>query len=56
MRIDKMQLVRGFDGYKTHLCFESISLANLSILYLYSCKTYNISAKLGFVRLLMKSK
>ena len=41
---------------KTHLCFEFISHAILSILYSYSCKTYNISSKLGLGRFLMKSK
>ena len=44
------------DECKTHLCFEFISLAILSILYLYSYKTHKISYKLGFVGLLMKSK
>ena len=33
---------------KTHRCFEFISHAILSILYPYSCKTHNISSKLGF--------
>ena len=41
---------------KTHPCFEFISHAILRILYPYSCKTHNISSKLGFVGLLMKSK
>ena len=41
---------------KTHLCFEFISHAILSILYPCLCKTHNISSKLGFVGLLMKSK
>ena len=44
------------DECKTHLCFEFISHDILCILYLYSCKTHNISSKLGFVGLLMKSK
>ena len=44
------------DECKTHLCFEFISHAILRILYPYSCKTHNISSKLGFVGLLMKSK
>ena len=44
------------DECKTHLCFEFISHAILSILYSYSCKTHNISSKLGFVGFLMKSK
>ena len=37
------------DECKTHLCFEFISHAILSILFPYSCKTHNISSKLGFV-------
>ena len=41
------------DECKTHLCFEFISHAILSILYPYSCKTHNISSKFGFVRFLM---
>ena len=41
---------------KTHLCFEFISHAILSILYLYSCKTHNISSKFGFVGFLMENK
>ena len=44
------------DECKTHLCFEFISHAILSILYPYSCQTHKISSKLGFVVLLMKSK
>ena len=44
------------DECKTHPCFEFISHAILRILYPYSCKTRNISSKLGFVGLLMKSK
>ena len=36
------------DECKTHLCFEFISHAILSILYPYSFKTHNISSKLGF--------
>ena len=44
------------DECKTHLCFEFISHTILSILYPYSCKTHNISSKLGFVRFLMESK
>ena len=44
------------DECKTHLCFEFISHAILYILYPYPCKTHNISTKLGFVGLLMKSK
>ena len=37
------------DECKTHLCFEFISQAILSILYPYSCKTHNSSSKFGFV-------
>ena len=44
------------DKCETHLCFEFISHAIYSILYPYSCKTHNISSKLGFVGFLMKSK
>ena len=45
-----------FDECKTHLCFEFISHAILSILYPYSCKTNNISFKLGFSRFFMESR
>ena len=44
------------DECKTHLCFEFISHVILRILYPSSCKTHNISSKLGFKGLLMKSK
>ena len=44
------------DEYETHLCFESFHMIFLSILYPNSCKTHNISSKLGFVRFLMKNK
>ena len=44
------------DECKTHLCFEFISHAILSIVYPYSCKTHNISSKLNFVGFLMESK
>ena len=44
------------DECKTHLCFEFISHAILSILYPYSCKTHNISSKLGFAGFLIESK
>ena len=48
------------DECKTHLCFEFISHVILQIIYIYiyiySCKTHNISSKLGFVGLLTKSK
>ena len=45
-----------FDERNTHLCFEFISYAILSILYPYSCKTHNISSKLSFAGFLMESK
>ena len=45
-----------FNECKTHICFEFISHAILSILYPYSCKTHNISSKLGFAGFLMESK
>ena len=45
-----------FDECKTHLCFEFISHAILNILYPYSCKTHNISSKLGFAEFLIESK
>ena len=35
------------DECKTHLCFEFISQAILSILDPYSCKTHKISSKFG---------
>ena len=41
---------------KTHLCFEFISHAVLSILYPYSFKTHNIFSKLGFAGFLMECK
>ena len=41
---------------KTHLCFEFISHAVLTILYPYSCKTHNISSKLGILGFWMGSK
>ena len=44
------------DECKTHLCFEFISHAILSILYPYSCKTQNICYELGFVEFLMESQ
>ena len=44
------------DECKTHLCFKFISHVILSILYPYSCKTHNISSKLGFARFFMESK
>ena len=52
-RVDIWKVV---DECKTHLCFEFISRAILSILYPYSCKTHKISSKLGFEGLLMKNK
>ena len=55
-----MALVAHFDlehdECKTHLCFEFISNAILSILYPYSCKTHKISSKLGFSGFFMESK
>ena len=58
MEVLRRYLVGDFvgDECKTHLCFEFISHDILCILYPYSCKTHNISSKLGFVGLLMKSK
>ena len=47
---------RAADECKTHICFEFISHAILSILYPYSFKTHNISSKLGFSGFLMESK
>ena len=44
------------DECKTHLCFEIISQAILSILYPYSYKTHNNSSKFGFAGFLMESK
>ena len=44
------------DECKTHLFFEFILHAIFSILYLYSCKTHNISSKLGFAEFLMENK
>ena len=44
------------DECKTHLCFEFISHAILSILYPYSFKTHNIYSKLSFAGFLMESK
>ena len=40
--------LKAIDECKTHLCFEFISHASLSILYPYSCKTHKISFKHGF--------
>ena len=37
------------DKCKTYLFFEFISHAIYRILYQYSCKTHNISSKIGFV-------
>ena len=56
LRTSKTLSLGVFDECKTHLCFEFISQAILSILYPYSCKTHNIPSKLGFIGLLMKSK
>ena len=55
LRTSKALSLGVFDEYKTHLCFEFISHAILSILYPYSCKTHNISSKFGFAGFLMKS-
>ena len=60
LSVESMEISPGYvckgDECKTHPCFEFISHAILRILYPYSCKTHNISSKLGFVGLLMKSK
>ena len=56
LRTNKTLNLGVFDGCKTHLCLEFISYVILSILYPYSCKSHNISSKLGFVGLLMKKK
>ena len=56
LKTSKTLSLKVFDKCKTHLCFEFISHAILSILYPYSCKTHNISSKFGFVGFLMKSK
>ena len=56
LRTSKTLSLGVFDGCKTHICFEFISHAILSNLYPYSCKTHNISSKLGFLEFLMKSK
>ena len=50
------EYLRVFDECKTHLCFEFISHAILSILYSYSYKTHNISYKFGFLGFLMENK
>ena len=46
LRTSKTLSLGVFDECKTHLCFEFISQAILSILCLYSCKNPNISSKL----------
>ena len=56
LRTSKTLSLGVFDKCKTHLCFEFISHAILIILYPYSCKTHNISSKLGFVGFFMESK
>ena len=56
LRTSKTSSLGVFDECKTPLCFEFISHVILRILYPSSCKTHNISSKLGFVGLLMKSK
>ena len=55
LRTTKTLSLGVFDECKTHLCFEFISQAILSILYPYSCKTHNISSKFGFARFLMET-
>ena len=45
LRTSKISL-RVFDECKTHLCFEFISHAILSILYPYSCKTHKFPLNL----------
>ena len=49
LRTSKTLSLGVFIECKTHLCFEFISHVILSILYPYSCKSHNISSKLGFV-------
>ena len=56
LRTSKILSLEVFHECKTHLCFEFISHAILSILYSYSCKAHNISSKLGFAGFLMESK
>ena len=56
LRTSKTLSLRVFDECETHLCFEFISHAILSILYPYSCKTHNISSKLCYVGFLMERK
>ena len=56
LRTSKTLSFEVFDKCKTHLCFEFISQAILSMLYPYSCKTHNISSKFGFSGFLMESK
>ena len=56
LRTSKTLSLGVFDECKTHLCFEFISHSILRILYSYSCKTHNVSSKLGFEGFLMKSK
>ena len=56
LRTSKTLSLGVFDECKTHLCFEFISHAILSILYPYSCKTHKISSKIGFVVFLKESK
>ena len=55
LKTSKTLSLRVFDESKTHLCFEFISHAILSILYPYLCKTHNIFSKLGFAGFLMES-
>ena len=48
LRTSKTLSLGVFDECKTHLCFEFIAHAILSVLNPYPCKTLNISSKLGF--------
>ena len=52
LRTSKTSSLGVFDECKTHLCFEFISHAILCILYPYSCKTYKISSKTWFCRII----
>ena len=56
LRTSKTLSLGVFDECKTHLCFEFISHAILSILYPYSCKTRNISSKFRFAGFFMETK
>ena len=54
-RVEEGLAYEGPDECKTHLCFEFISHAILSILYPYSFKTHNISSKISFAGFFMES-